>query len=99
MIGVLVARRAPYTAADVAQCLSDWVAELGYLEQAAALQIVGDEFGDGFMWTDEHGRRGMRRDVMEALRALTPDTAWKRHFASWPPLEPSELSAQQSVDG
>jgi hypothetical protein len=94
-----VARRASCTAADVARCLTDWFAELGYLEQATALQIVSDEFGDGFMWTDEHGRRGMQQDVMEALHALTPDPAWMRHFASWPQSGPGELSAQLSVDG
>ena len=71
------------TAEDVAHALADWLTELGYLEQADALQIVRDEFGDEFVWTNARGQHGIRCDVLAALTALAPEANRSRYFMFW----------------
>jgi hypothetical protein len=58
------------TAETVARSLAAWFFELGYLQLADAVQIVADEFGEDFLWTDECGRCRIRRDVLVALRGI-----------------------------
>jgi hypothetical protein len=83
-------RREAATAEDVAQSLACWFAELGYLEHGDALQIIGDEFGNEYVWTNARDQRGIRRDVLEALHALIPEAAWSKYFMPWMQLGPTE---------
>lgn len=68
---------------DAARLLAEWFAELGYLEQADAAQIVSDAFGDALIWTTALGTRAIRQDVLDALRSLMTQQEPLVYFASW----------------
>ncbi len=57
----------------VAACvLAEWFLELGYLQQADAVQFLHDMFGEVFVGATEDGRICFRRDLMQALHDVAP---------------------------
>ena len=60
------------TALDAAVVLAEWYLELGYLQQADAVQFLHDTFGEVFVGATEDGRMCFRRDVILALHDVAP---------------------------
>jgi hypothetical protein len=70
------------TVAEAAHLLAEWLGELGYLQHADAVQIVSDAFGDAFVAPTAGGQWCIRRDLLDAFRALTAADA-AQHVEGW----------------
>ena len=55
-----------------------------YLYQETVVYQIASSFGDEFTYTNSNGNPAIRREVLDAFRALTKDTViWERGSRLW----------------
>jgi hypothetical protein len=87
------------TAREVAEWMASHFDTQKYLEQETAVWKIKQQFGDGFVYTNENGNYAIQRNVLKEFRAITDGAVvWDKSLRSWRKLGPNETYKGRQVE-
>lgn len=86
------------TATEVADWILTQLPETALLYQERVARNIRQQFGEEFTYRNHNGNWGIRKDVLEEFRKLTPtDVVWSRSEQAWRRRRPSDLEGRRMV--
>lgn len=79
------------TAKDVAGWILEQLPESAFLYQERIARNIRQQFGEEFTYRNKNGNWGIRKDVLDEFRKLTPtDVVWSRSTQAWRRRRPND---------
>ncbi|UFS66274.1 hypothetical protein LO749_17265 [Paracoccus denitrificans] len=79
------------TAKEVADWIRTQLPEKSLLYQDRVARNIRQQFGEEFTYRNKNGNWGIRKDVLDEFRKLTPtDVVWSRSEQAWRRRRPND---------
>lgn len=79
------------TAKEVAEWILTQLPETIFLPQDRVARNIRQSFGEEFTYRNKNGNWGIRKDVLDEFRKLTPDNVvWSRSQQAWRRRRPTD---------
>lgn len=79
------------TVKEVAEWILGQLPEKAFLYQERVARNIRQQFGEEFTYRNKNGNWGIRKDVLDEFRKLTPaDVVWSRSTQAWRRRRPND---------
>jgi hypothetical protein len=86
------------TAKEVAEWILAQLPEKSLLHQERVARNIRQQFGEEFTYRNHNGNWGIRKDVLDEFRKLTPtDVVWSRSEQAWRRRRPNDPEGKRMV--
>lgn len=86
------------TAKDVAEWILTQLPETAFLFQERVARNIRQQFGEEFTYRNHNGNWGIRKDVLEQFKKLTPtNVVWSRSQQAWRRRRPNDPDGQRMI--
>ena len=86
------------TAKEVAEWILAQLPEKSLLYQERVARNIRQQFGEEFTYRNHNGNWGIRKDVLDEFRKLTPtDVVWSRSEQAWRRRRPNDPEGKRMV--
>ena len=86
------------TAREIADWILTQLPETALLYQERVARNIRQQFGEEFTYRNHNGNWGIRKDVLEEFRKLTPtDVVWSRSEQAWRRRRPNDPEGRRMV--
>ena len=86
------------TAREIADRILTQLPETALLYQERVARNIRQQFGEEFTYRNHNGNWGIRKDVLEEFRKLTPtDVVWSRSEQAWRRRRPNDPEGRRMV--